>query len=274
MAATEGEFDPNELGLTPSVLKVPSGQVRKELESFNCTRNPGEEAAEWKLYYWPGLLGRGEYIRLIFAQAGVEWYEPAKKEGLAELMSWVRGTAEDGLPPVFAPPIIRRGDFLLAETCAIMEYLGKKFGMGGETDEEQARMAMLTQSALDYIAQGRLCFHTNPDKTMSYYLQVRETQPHFEYFRTTRMPRFLKCFEKSLAFNNQGAGFFVGSKVSFCDIAMFHALWITSQQCPEAFEACEVPLLKAFMTRIAELPNIKAYLASDRRGKFNGDSFM
>ena len=38
-------------------------------------------AADWKLWYWPGMKGRGEYIRLVFEEAGVAYEEPAQGGG-------------------------------------------------------------------------------------------------------------------------------------------------------------------------------------------------
>ena len=38
-------------------------------------------AADRKLWYWPGIKGRGEYIRLVFEEAGVAYDEPAQCGG-------------------------------------------------------------------------------------------------------------------------------------------------------------------------------------------------
>jgi hypothetical protein len=35
----------------------------------------------WELIYWPGIKGRGEYIRLMFEEAGVTYVDWAHKEG-------------------------------------------------------------------------------------------------------------------------------------------------------------------------------------------------
>ena len=62
-----------ELGLTPSLRKVPTKAERDAVSATNLNRYGGESSSEWKLLYWPYVLGRGEYVRLIFAAAGVEW---------------------------------------------------------------------------------------------------------------------------------------------------------------------------------------------------------
>ena len=44
-------------------------------------RDQFDTMADWKLYYWPGMKGRGEYVRLIFEEAGVAYEEPARNGG-------------------------------------------------------------------------------------------------------------------------------------------------------------------------------------------------
>lgn len=39
-----------------------------------------DQNQEWTLYYWPGLPGRGEYARLIFAETETPFLEPWLKE--------------------------------------------------------------------------------------------------------------------------------------------------------------------------------------------------
>ena len=34
-----------------------------------------ETANKWKLYYWPKLAGRAEFVRVIFEEAGVQFEE-------------------------------------------------------------------------------------------------------------------------------------------------------------------------------------------------------
>jgi hypothetical protein len=60
------------------------------------------------------------------------------------------------------------------------------------------------------------------------------------------------------------------------DLAMFHVLRATEFQFPEAWKDIlpKIPLLKAFMERIRNRPNIQQYLESDRSQKFSGNSMM
>ena len=62
--------------------------------------------------------------------------------------------------------------------------------------------------------------------------------------------------------------------MTYVDIAMLTVLWATEVQFPEAWAAQNLPLLKAFKTRMEQRPNIAAYMASDRRIPFCGYSMM
>jgi hypothetical protein len=60
-----------------------------------------------------------------------------------------------------------------------------------------------------------------------------------------------------------------------CAFCLCRQVLVTvDSQCPEAYQQCNVPLLKKFQAEVAERPNIKAYLASERYGPPSGDSFM
>jgi glutathione S-transferase len=57
---------------------------------------------KYALYYWPGIQGRGEYVRLALEDAGVEYVDVARSErGIAAMIKMMEAHA--GTPP-FAPP--------------------------------------------------------------------------------------------------------------------------------------------------------------------------
>lgn len=95
---------------------------------------------EWKLYYWPGFAGRGDMVRLMFEEAGVPYEDVGKTQGVEAVLNIFQGK-HDG-PPLFAPPIIQNKDgFMLCQTPAILNYLGRTFGLypeGGPEEEARA----------------------------------------------------------------------------------------------------------------------------------------
>jgi len=264
-----------ELGITPSAMKVPSPEQRAAFSAHNLARANGPKNAEWQLYYWPSLLGRGEYVRLMLAEAGQEWHEVALEEGgVKEVLDFLNWEEAKEYNPCFAPPIIRNGTFCLGETGAICQYLGRKFGLSPTNEEDFARACQLTMSALDFTSQARLNFHVNVNKSMSYYDQVAECRPFVENFREKVLPDYLGFFERILS--KSGSAWFVANAFSFADIVIYHAVWVLRAQCPEHYAKLSVhcPNLVSFMDRVAARPKIAAYLEGPRRGVFNGDSFM
>jgi glutathione S-transferase len=62
-------------------------------------------SAEYELFYWP-LAGRGEFIRLLFEEAGVPFKETTLKD---YTFSTDLKAGKIGYPG-FAPPVIRKGN--------------------------------------------------------------------------------------------------------------------------------------------------------------------
>jgi len=235
--------------------------------------------AEWELFYWGAwkedgknhMIGRGEFVRLMFAEAGVAYKEVGREEGAVAKFVFQGGNTNF---PIFAPPVIRKGDFVLAQTPTIMRYLGRIFNMYPSNPIDEAHADQIMETMADFLADGRLSFHpVEPYGT--YYKQIEEAKVSVEKFSKTRLPRFLSHFEALLAHNSNGQ-FAVGSTLTYADIALFHALCATESQFNEAYisivKTC--PHLVAFKDRIASRPNIAAYLSSDKRGFFEGNSMM
>ena len=78
--------------------------------------------------------------------------------------------------PVFAPPNIRKGDFVLNQTPAIVKYLGKEFGFYPSNKADEAHAEALIGFVTDVIAEGRLVFHAHRF-TDSYYTQREGRRP-------------------------------------------------------------------------------------------------
>lgn len=59
---------------------------------------------QWQLYYWPKFVGRAEFVRLMFEEAGVKYEE--KSENIVELFfeRKLKGY------PSYAVPMIKKGE--------------------------------------------------------------------------------------------------------------------------------------------------------------------
>lgn len=61
----------------------------------------------WELHYWP-LLGRGEFVRLLFEEAGVPYKEINDPEVIAKVYKFK--TADQEGFPCHSVPVIAKGN--------------------------------------------------------------------------------------------------------------------------------------------------------------------
>ena len=73
----------------------------------------------YELYYWPGIQGRGEFVRLALEEAGAEYIDVARGRGGIAAMQRLMDGAAVARPP-FAPPFLKEGDVLIAQTANIL----------------------------------------------------------------------------------------------------------------------------------------------------------
>jgi glutathione S-transferase len=243
--------------------------------------------APWELYYWANvkedgrnhMVGRGEFVRLMFEAAGVPYIDHGVQQGggVVATFCWGGGNATGW--PVFAPPAIKKGSFVLSQTPAIIAYLGKKFDMYPTNEEDEARANSINATVTDLITEGRLVFHSK-HFTESYYKQVEEVKPTVEWFAKERLPDLLwylnEVLKHEATIPGRAGEYFVGNRLTYVDIAVFHAVEAAASQFATRFAQLvgDLPLLIAHRHRIAALPRIAAYLASTRRGFFEGNSMM
>jgi glutathione S-transferase len=97
---------------------------------------------KYTIYYWPGVPGRGEYIRLAFEASGVPY---TYVDDVGEVVKLL-GTTEHTPNPHFAPPILKieyasgKTNFL-SQSTNCLAYIGSKYGLVGdrEDDDEETR---------------------------------------------------------------------------------------------------------------------------------------
>src|SRR5258705_6184615 len=95
----------------------------------------------YELYYWPGIQGRGEYVRLALEDAGAGYADVARSErGMAAMMRMMEGSR--GRPP-FAPPFLKAGKLAIGQTANILLYLGSQHGLAPKAQARRASVAQL-----------------------------------------------------------------------------------------------------------------------------------
>src|SRR5919204_3525886 len=79
----------------------------------------------YELYYWPTIQGRGEFVRLALEEAGADYIDVARrpgKRGVPAMMQLIDGRRIKR--PPFAPPFLKAGSLVIAQTANILFYLG------------------------------------------------------------------------------------------------------------------------------------------------------
>src|SRR5262245_57214636 len=110
----------------------------------------------YTLYYWPGIQGRGEYVRLALEYAGAKYVDialvPAKKGGgVAAIEKYLsgRGIAR----PPFAPPFLKAGRLLIGQTANILQYLGRPLRLAPRDEAGWLWTHQLQLTIADFIVE-------------------------------------------------------------------------------------------------------------------------
>ncbi|HXN70620.1 MAG TPA: glutathione S-transferase, partial [Bradyrhizobium sp.] len=105
----------------------------------------------YELYYWPGIQGRGEFIRLALEEAGADYIDVARGErGVPEMMRMMEGGG--GTPP-FAPPFLKAGQRLIGHTANILLYLGPRHGLAPKAEAGQLWLHQLQLTVTDLVLE-------------------------------------------------------------------------------------------------------------------------
>lgn len=238
---------------------------------------------QYELLYHPGMPGRGEFIRLAFAAAGVPYTDVANEDsedGYATVQSiCMNKDAEstDGNPPVFCPPALRVPGggkdgkaLVISQTPNILAYLGEELGVAGE-GHEKYWVAQLAQTALDLNNEVHDTHH--PVAVMKYYEeQKEEALRKAQDVRENRIPKFLSYFARTLQWNEEHGGgegkFLVGEGLTYADTTVWQVLDGLMFAFPREMEKRgeEFPgLLGGFYEGVREAKGVKGHLESELR---------
>ena len=223
----------------------------------------------YQLYYWDGLQGRGEFVRLALEEAGVPYEDVARqKKGMPALMASLDGDKVEH--PSFAPPVLRAGDLLIGQTANILMYLGARHGLAPRAEAGRLWANQLQLTIADIVAEAHDTHH--PVSTNKYYEdQKKEAKARARDFCEQRIPKFLDYFEGVIQRNTGRGGYAIGSRLSYVDLSLFQLMEGLRYAFPKTMAklAPSYPGLIALRDKVAQRPNIAAYLQSKRRIPFN-----
>jgi len=226
----------------------------------------------YELYYWPEIQGRGEFVRLALEAAGAEYMDMARLSGRGqgvEAMLRLIENKKTGTPP-FAPPFLKAGKLLIAQTANILMYLGPRLGLVPRAEAKQLWAHQLQLTIADLVGEIHDVHHPIAG-SLYYHEQKREAKRRAGHFIKERMPKFLNYFERLLAGHPQGRPYLLGRTLSYVDLSMFQIMAGLCYAFPNTMKKRQknYPGLIALHDKVAARPNISAYLSSDRRIPFN-----
>jgi glutathione S-transferase len=221
---------------------------------------------KYELYYWPEIQGRGEYVRLTLEEAGASYVDVARgPRGTSAMMKMM--DAHGGTPP-FAPPFLKAGKLVIGQTANILLYLGSRHGLAPKTEGGKLWLHQLQLTIADLVLEIHDTHH--PLGPSLYYEDARrEARKRTDEFWKDRVPKFLGYFEQLL--DDNGGAYVTGRRLTYVDLSLFQIVDGLRYAFPKRMKAFEgdIPGLVELHDRVAARPNIKAYLASDRRIPFN-----
>lgn len=221
----------------------------------------------YELYYWPSIQGRGEFVRLVLAEAGAAYVDVARESGgMQRLEDLLEGGI--GQTPGYAVPMLQHGELIISQTANICLYLARRHGLvpGDEASELHANQLQLTLQ--DLLTEVHDTHH--PISVADYYEdQKQAAKRRAKAFVELRLPKFLDYFERAL--QASGGDFLLGGQLSYADLSMFQMMQGLQYAFPRAMEARRRQAigLNGLCERVEGRPAISEYLESEHRIPFN-----
>jgi glutathione S-transferase len=224
----------------------------------------------YKLWYWPGLQGRGEFVRLALEAAGIAYEDCARTRGVEALLADMDAR---GQRVPFAPPYLDADGTMIAQVANILLYLGDRHELAPAEPAVRVWIHQIQLTIADLVAEVHNVHH--PVEAGAYYHEQKpEAARAAVQFRAARLPKFLAWFEQAAT---GGSGdWLAGARWSYADTSLFQVVEGLRYMFPRRMARIEgdYPAVTALHDRVAALPGIAAYLASDRRVPFNEDGIF
>jgi glutathione S-transferase len=222
----------------------------------------------YELYYWPNHQGRGELIRLALEDAGADYLDATRQPGgIGVMLRFMRGELGARAAPVpFAPPFLRHGNLVLAQTAAILQYLAPDLELEPQTKLGRLAAHQYQLTLSDWVSETYSAHH--PIGNGLYYEeQKREARRSSREYLDQRLGKFLAYFEQALARRSRRQSYLTGTRCSYADLSLFQVVDGLHHAFPNAFAraAPSAPRVIELAERVKQRPRIASYLVSPRR---------
>ena len=153
--------------------------------------------------------------------------------------------------PAFAVPVLTKGEFSLAQTTAILCFLGEELGMMPTDAMSKADSMQLLGDAGDVWSES---------------YAARTSGAPMAFIESGRLSKWMAHLTAALltaAPNSTQLGpFFLGAAPTCADYALFSALRLVQEMYPTGFAAALSPEIKAWQEVLAARPAVAKYLVS------------
>ena len=232
----------------------------------------------YELYYWPGIQGRGEFIRLALEEGGARYIDvgvatEATGTGVPAILRVLQ--ARNVRRPPFAPPILKAGRQLIAQTPNILLFLGGRLRLAPADEAGKLWAHQLQLTILDMYLE---IFHTHHPLGDGYAYEEQKSaaRRRTKDFLTVRLPKFLGYFERVLELNGAAGPWMVGARLGYVDLSMAQVIAGLRYAFPSGSGKAlrKRPRLRALHDAVFDRPRIARYVASTRRVAFNNEDLV
>jgi glutathione S-transferase len=230
---------------------------------------------KYVLYYWPGIQGRGEFVRLALEEAGAEYVDTAllpEKEGggVPAMMAILQG---DLARPPYAPPVLKAGRHLIGQTANILQFLGPRHALVPGDAGGRAWVNQLQLTIGDFTGEIHDTHHPC-GPTLYYEEQKPEAMRRTKEFLGQRLPRYLGYFQRVV--ERSGGPWLLGRRFTYADLSLAqvvaglrYAFPVTTKRALGSRQA-----LRRLHDSAFDRPRIRRYVRSGRRLPFCNDDLF
>src|SRR3989442_15757325 len=145
---------------------------------------------KYELYYWPSIQGRGEFIRLALEDAGADYVDVARRPKGMQAMAFQMKRNH-----LFAPPFLRAGTLVIAQTALILHYLGPRLGLAPKSEAQRLWLHQQQLTISDWLVEVHDTHH--PVGAGPYYEdQKPESRRRRQELPTRRFAKVMGYFER------------------------------------------------------------------------------
>lgn len=225
----------------------------------------------YELWYWDGIPGRGEFVRLALEAAKIP-YRDCAREKSGDAVQLLDDMGSDRACPPFAPPYLLADGMVIGQTANILMYLGEKHGLAPADMAGRLWVNQVQLTIADMVVEAHDVHH--PIASGMYYEEQKvEALRRASDFRTKRMPKYLQYFETVL--RRYDGWVTSGARWTYADLSLYQLVEGLLYAFPKRMATLmpKYPLLSGLHKRVANLRELQDYFASDRRLPFGDGIF-